>query len=144
MTSTVTAATLIALLKDAPSIATAEACLVQAIDAINLEGLGYDIELDDLTGSALSLTGTYTGAEKAAIIQVATAVYSQNYKMSGASNSSSEGYGVGGISRSSSSSSSSSSGGSSSSVVNAIAHEVVLALRKTPSPPIIIANEPIE
>jgi hypothetical protein len=128
--ATVTAATLTDLLKDTVSVATAEACLQQAIDAINLEGTGFNIEISDLTGVALSKTGSYTGAEKAGIIQVATAVYSQNYKTSGAASSSSQSLGMGGLSSSESSSNSSSSSSGSSSLVNAIAREVVLALKE--------------
>ena len=128
MTSTVTATTLIELLKDAPSTATAEACLVQAIDAINLEGLVYNYSLAELTGSALSLTGTYTGAEKAAIIQVAIAVYSQNYKSSGASSSAGESVTVGAMSVSDSSSSSNNSSGAGASNILSIARDVVIAL----------------
>jgi hypothetical protein len=128
--ATVTAATLTDLLKDTVSVTTAEACLQQAIDAINLEGTPYNVEIADLTGAALSKTGSYTGAEKAGIIQVATAVYSQNYKTSGAASSSSQSLGMGGLSSSESSSNSSSSSSGSSSLVNAIAREVVLALKE--------------
>jgi len=128
MTSTVTAATLIALLKDAPSTATAEACLIQAIDAINLEGLAYGISVAELTGVDLAKTGTYNGYEKAAIIQVATTVYSQNYKSSGASSSHSEGVGAGPLSYSTSDSASTNSSTNANSIVNAMAHDMVVAL----------------
>jgi hypothetical protein len=130
MTTTVTAATLIALLKDAPSISTAEACLMQAIDAINLEGLAFGVSVADLTGADLVKTGTYNGYEKAAIIQVATAVYSQNYKSSGASSSHSEGVGAGPLSYSTSDSASASTSGGGNSVINSMARDVVISLLK--------------
>jgi hypothetical protein len=124
--ATINAAALTTLLKDTVTDATAEACLVQAIDAINLEGLAFGVSVAELSGTPL--TGTYLGYQKAAIIQVATAVYSQNYKNSGASNSASESIGVGGLSMSNSSSSSVSSSGNSSSIVNSVAHDMVIAI----------------
>jgi hypothetical protein len=128
--ATITAATLTALLKDTVTTATAEACLQQAIDEINLAGTGYEVEIADLTGADGLKTGDYTGAEKAGIIRVATAVYSQNYKNSGASSSNSESVGVGGLNYSTSSSSSLSSSGSGSSVVSAVAQDVVRMLQR--------------
>jgi len=114
---------------------------VQAIDAINLEGVGFNVEIAALAGTPL--TGTYTSPEKAGIMQVFMAVYSQNYKNNGASNSSSESLGVGSMSMSNSNSSSNSISGSASSVVAAIAHDVVLRLRrgKAFSPPIGVFND---
>jgi hypothetical protein len=129
MATTVNAALLIALLKDAPVAATAEACLQQSIRSINLEGLTYGVVLKELTGTTPNLTGTYTGAQAAGILQVAIAVYSQNYKNSGASSSSSESLGVGGMSMSNSSSSSNSTSGAASSLVSSLAHDVVMALK---------------
>ena len=140
MTSTVNASTLTSLIKDTVSVTTAEACLVQAIDIINLEGLAYDITITELAGTPL--TGTYTGAEKAAIITVAMAVYSQNYKNSGAASSASDSFAVGPISSSQSTSNSNSNSGGSASNVNAVAHSVVMALyRASNLPPIFIAND---
>jgi hypothetical protein len=129
LTETLTAAVFSALLKDAPTTAISEACLQQAIRAINLEGLAFEITVKPLTGAALSLTGTYTSTEIAAIIQVAIAVYSQNYKNSGASSSSSESLGLGILSRSNSQSSSNSTSASATTLVSAIAREVVLSLK---------------
>ena len=130
MTSTVTASTLIALIKDTVSTATAEACLVQARLVITLEGQSYGITLPDWT-TTTPLLGTFTDGEAAALITVAIAVFSQNYKNSGASSSSGENANIGGIiGWGSNSSNSNSNSGSGASNINVIAKSVVISLMR--------------
>ena len=105
----------------------AEYILDQAINLLNLALAPWDLEVSNMSGDAGSMTLTVDKKTKAAIYEVAAAVYSEKYKASG-SGSSSESYTLGPASASSSSTATSGASGASGNA-RAVAKEVAHMLR---------------
>ena len=87
-------------LEDAVDAEDLEILIDGAIDLLNIYLLRYGKEIPNMTGTAGTKTLTVTSPEKGAIIMVACALYSKDYKTSG---SQSESIGIGALSTSSSS-----------------------------------------
>lgn len=126
MSVTVTASSLTDLVNDntiTPTVA--EEIINHAVNILNMYGISYGLPLfAQLQGTAGFMTMTYTGWYAAAVVQVAVAVYNQNYKHAGAS-SGSDSVGVGGLTAASAKSDS--AGGSN---VNAVALDAVKSLSR--------------